>query len=231
MKRNDKPWFRTPKRRSWPVATVLTGLAVALFGLWQARHGWAINQWGLIPEQFWQALAAGQNAWWRPPLITPLSSLVLHAGWAHLLGNLIYWWLFASGVERRLGGGLFFIVMLLCGLLANLFAAWWEPQTTVPIIGLSGVVSACMGAYLGLFPRSRIGVILPLGLYLQFLRIPALALIGSWFLFQVLYTAFGDELDAVAWWTHIAGFLCGLALSVPLRLAQPPTVRRQYLRR
>lgn len=227
MPRREKPWFRTPKRRGWPLATVLTGLALALIGLWQARHGWVVERWGLVPAQFWGALESGRSDWWRPPLVTPASSLVLHANWAHLIGNLVYWWLFASGVERRLGGSLFFPSILLCGILANLFAAWWEPDTQWPIVGLSGAVSACMGAYLGLFPRARIGVILPLGLYFQFLRIPALALIGSWFLFQVLYTAFGDPLGAVAWWTHIAGFVAGLALAVPLRLAVPPGQRRR----
>ena len=88
------------------------------------------------------------------------------------------------------------------------------PQLNTPIIGASGAISAVVGAYLGLFPGRRIGLFLPLGLYLQFARVPALLVIGSWFTLQLLYTVFGPINAAVAWWTHLAGFAVGLSITL-----------------
>ena len=92
------------------------------------------------------------------------------------------------------------------GALANVIVALRLPALNAPIIGASGAVSAVVGAYLGLFPRRRIGLYLPLGLYLQFARVPAVIVIGSWFTLQLLYTAFGPINATVAWLTHMTGF-------------------------
>lgn len=226
--RRDKAWFRKPKKRRWPLAAVVLGLAVAGCGLWQRSNQWDLGPWALIPADFSGALGGG-GIWWQPPLITPLTTLFLHASWPHLIGNLIYWALFAPRVERRIGAPGFALLLIGCGLLANLYSVWLRPEGLAPLVGMSGMVSACMGAFLGLFPRSRVGVVLPLGLYLQFLRIPAIALIGSWFGFQVLYTFFGDALGTVAWWTHIAGFVSGLILAIPLNFLTPQT--KEFRRR
>jgi membrane associated rhomboid family serine protease len=86
-----------------------------------------------------------------------------------------------------------------------------------PIIGASGAISAVVGAYLGLFPSRRIGLFLPLGLYLQFAQVPSLLVIGSWFTLQLLYTVFGPINAAVAWWTHLAGFALGLSIALMYR--------------
>ena len=108
-------------------------------------------------------------------------------------------------------------VFLLGGAIANLMVALRLPQLETPIIEASGAVSAVVGAYLGLFPRRRIGLFLPLGLYLQFARVPALLVIGSWFTLQLLYTAFGPINAAVAWWTHLAGFALGISFALMAR--------------
>ncbi len=227
--RREKDWFRKPKKRRWPLAAVVIGLTVAVTGLWQRTGDWALGQWALVPADFVDALSSGAP-WWQTPLTSPFTSLFLHAGWPHLLGNLIYWVLFAPRVESRIGALGFASLLLGCGVLANLYSVWLEPSGEAPLIGMSGMVSACMGAFLGFFPRSRVGVILPLGLYFQFLRIPAIALIGSWFAFQVLYTFFGEALGTVAWWTHIAGFVCGLILAIPLNFITPQSTQRSRLR-
>ncbi|MEM1090502.1 MAG: rhomboid family intramembrane serine protease [Pseudomonadota bacterium] len=224
--RRDKAWFRKPQKRRWPLAAVLLGVAMAATGVWQRASDWTFGPWSLIPAEFVAAFQ-GSVEWWQPPLITPLTSLFMHAGWPHLIGNLIYWALFAPRVESRIGALGFASLLLGCGVLANLYSVWLEPEGLAPLIGMSGMVSACMGAFLGLFPRSKVGVILPLGLYLQFLRIPAIALIGSWFGFQVLYTFFGDALGTVAWWTHIAGFVSGLILAIPLSFLTPAVAQRE----
>jgi membrane associated rhomboid family serine protease len=89
--------------------------------------------------------------------------------------------------------------------------------TQTPVIGASGGVSALIGIYLGLFPVSRMGLWLPLGLYLQFARVPAILVIGSWFTLQLIYTVFGGQDGAVAWWAHIAGFVAGVVVAILLR--------------
>ena len=124
-------------------------------------------------------------------------------------------------VEQRLGSTGMTAIFLMGGILANLIVALRVPQLDTPIIGASGAVSAVVGAYLGLFPGRKIGLFLPLGLYLQFARVPALLVIGSWFTLQLLYTVFGPINGAVAWWTHLAGFALGLSFALLARaLAQ-----------
>ena len=126
--------------------------------------------------------------------------------------------MFGIPVERALGHLRFIGLFLLLGALANLFVALHIPELDRTIIGASGGVSAIIGVYLGLFPARRIGLWLPLGLFLQFARIPALLVIGSWFTLQVLYTVFGPMSDAVAWRTHVAGFVAGVLVALAIRL-------------
>ena len=109
------------------------------------------------------------------------------------------------------------LVFVLGGALANLFVAMRLPELTSPIIGASGAVSAVVGAYLGLFPSRRIGMLLPLGLYLQFARVPSVLVIGSWFTLQLVYTVLGPITGVVAWWTHMAGFTLGLIFALLVR--------------
>ena len=141
-------------------------------------------------------------------------ALFIHSGWLHLFGNIAYLWVFGIPVERRLGPFSLAFVFVAGGVLAHIMVALRLPQLDVPVIGASGAVSAVVGAYLGLFPRGRIGLFLPLGLYLQFARVPAILVIGSWFTLQLLYTVFGPINAAVAWWTHLAGFALGLSITL-----------------
>jgi len=150
-------------------------------------------------------------------LLTLISALFIHASWLHLLGNMVYLWVFGMPLERRLGAMGMFVVFVLGGALANLFVAMRLPELSGPIVGASGAVSAVVGAYLGLFPARRIGMLLPLGLYLQFARVPAVLVIGSWFALQLVYTVLGPITGVVAWWTHMAGFALGLIFALLAR--------------
>jgi len=180
-----------------------------------------INTGGMRPAAIAATLSQAVSDWWGLSGLTVLSSLFIHASWLHLVGNLAYLWVFGMAVEQRIGAIGLSAVFLLGGALANVIVALRVPQLDTPIIGASGAVSAVVGAYLGLFPRHRIGLYLPLGLYLQFAHVPALLVIGSWFTLQLLYTAFGPINAAVAWWSHLAGFALGLSLALMTRaLAQ-----------
>ena len=176
---------------------------------------------GMQPSSISALLGESPASWWDISALSVVTSLFIHASWLHLLGNLAYLWVFGIKVEQRLGSVGIILIFLLGGALANVIVALRVPQLDTPIIGASGAVSAVVGAYLGLFPGRRIGLFLPLGLYLQFARVPALLVIGSWFTLQLLYTVFGPINGAVAWWTHLAGFALGLSFALVARaLAQ-----------
>lgn len=176
---------------------------------------------GMVPAQIAGLLEGDFSTWWGMSLLSVLTSLFVHASWLHLVGNLVYLWVFGMKVEQSMGSMAFLLVLLLGGAMANIIVALRLPGETAPIIGASGAVSAVVGSYLGLFPGRRIGLFLPLGLYLQFARVPAVIVIGSWFTLQLLYTAFGPINAAVAWWTHLAGFALGLSFALLARaLAQ-----------
>ena len=169
---------------------------------------------GMHPARLAQILEQAVASWWDLSVLTVVTSIFIHSNWLHLLGNLAYLWVFGMPVEQRLGPFGLLAVFLLGGALANVIVTLRVPLLDSPIIGASGAVSAVVGAYLGLFPRSRIGLFLPLGLYLQFARVPALLVIGSWFTLQLLYTVFGPINAAVAWWTHVTGFALGLSITL-----------------
>jgi len=176
---------------------------------------------GMQPSTVSALLRQNAASWWDVSATSLVTSLFIHASWLHLLGNLAYLWVFGIKVEQRLGAVGISLIFLLGGAMANVIVALRLPQLGTPIIGASGAVSAVVGAYLGLFPGRRIGLFLPLGLYLQFARVPALLVIGSWFTLQLLYTVFGPINGAVAWWTHLAGFALGLSFALIARaLAQ-----------
>jgi len=172
---------------------------------------------GVLPAQLAQLLGQPAGGWKDHQLLTLVSALFIHASWLHLLGNMVYLWVFGLPLERRLGGLGMVLVFVVGGTLANLFVVLRLPELTSPIVGASGAVSAVVGAYLGLFPSRHIGMLLPLGLYLQFARVPAILVIGSWFTLQLVYTVLGPITGVVAWWTHMAGFALGLIFALLVR--------------
>jgi membrane associated rhomboid family serine protease len=177
----------------------------------------AIDLAGAVPARTALIFSEPPGAWWDAGLPAIVSALFLHSSWLHLAGNLTYLWVFGMAVERAAGGLLLGLIFLLGGSLAHVIVAVQLPEMATPIIGASGAVSAVVGAYLGMFPSRRIGLYLPLGLYLQFARVPALLVIGSWFTLQLVYTVFGPITGTVAWWTHLAGFTLGLIFAMLAR--------------
>jgi membrane associated rhomboid family serine protease len=205
------------KKRRWRWATPVLVAACLAIAVWQALMAPAeryalLQSWGTVPAELrfdLGALLGGTG-------LRLVSALFVHADWTHLFGNLLFLGLFGAGVERSLGSWRTLTLFLLAGAAANLFAALMSPLANAPIIGSSGAVSALIGAYVLLFPTSHLGVILPLGLYFQLVRVPAIHLIGIWLLFQVLETL-GTRSGAVAWWAHVFGFVNGLFLALTLR--------------
>lgn len=156
-----------------------------------------------------------------------LSALFLHADWAHLLGNLVFLLIFGLPSERVMGPWRFLLLFLLGGAVANLAAVLTIDNPDRVVIGASGAVSAVIGAYLALFPGARLGVVLPLGLFLEFIRAPAFLLIGIWAALQVVFAYVGPAFGAVAWAAHVGGFLFGVVFALVVRAGIARRLRRQ----
>jgi membrane associated rhomboid family serine protease len=162
-----------------------------------------------------------------PARFLPLfTSMFWHGGWGHLLGNMLYLWIFGDNVEDRLGHGRFLLFYVGCGLAAALTQVALSPESTLPTVGASGAIAGVLGAYLISFPRSRV-----LTLFIVWLvEIPAVAYLAIWFVMQLLsgVASLGqpDGMGGVAWWAHVGGFVAGIvAVAVFSPPARPPRVR------
>jgi len=179
-----------------------------------------VIRYGLVAAEFW----SGQDLPPRVPFpiwLTLFTSMFLHGGWLHLLGNMLYLWVFGDNIEAAMGRWRFLLFYFLAGAGAGLLQLAVFPRTTVPMIGASGAVAGILGAYLVLFPWSRILTVVPLFFFLHLVEIPALFLLGLWFIVQ-FFSGIVDlgGMGGVAWFAHIGGFLTGLLLVVPLKRRQ-----------
>lgn len=223
-------FINLPSRRkpTPPWATLLIVAACVFVFLWLATMPLAdrlalLTRWGTVPSTLLDA-----NAPWLQQLAELraarlVTAIFIHADWLHLTGNLLFLIVFGVPAERALGSTRFLALFVIGGALANLVGALTLAGTSAPIIGSSGAVSSVVGTYLALFPRARLGLVLPLGVFLEFVRIPAPLLIGFWAALQLLFTYVGPAFGAVAWWTHIAGFMIGIMLAL---LSKPAVARR-----
>ncbi|HEY5701814.1 MAG TPA: rhomboid family intramembrane serine protease, partial [Gammaproteobacteria bacterium] len=147
------------------------------------------------------------------PEITIFTSMFMHGGWMHLIGNMLYLWIFSDNVEDSMGHGRYIVFYLLCGVAAVFAQALPDTHSTIPMIGASGAISGVLGAYLLLFPHARVVVLIPLGFYSQIVRMPAGMVLLIWFGLQLLQSAMTPKGEAgVAFGAHIGGFLAGMVL-------------------
>jgi len=182
---------------------------------------WGALSGGLSTPQNWVAAVRDGSA------LRLFTALFLHADWAHLLGNLVFLLIFGLPAERTMGPWRFLILFLLGGAFSNLAAVLAIGAPDRVIIGASGAVSAVIGAYLALFPQAKLGVVVPLGLFLEFVKAPAPLLIGIWALLQVIFAYIGPAFGAVAWSAHIAGFLFGIVFALFVRAAIARRLRKR----
>ncbi len=159
-----------------------------------------------------------------------LSGMFLHGGWFHLIGNMWYLWIFGDNVEDRIGHLRFLIFYLLCGALASLTHILFNLDSSIPSVGASGAVAGVLGAYLISYPFARVLTLVPLFLTWPVVELPAVLVLGFWFLVQLLngtasVVVATETVGGIAWWAHIGGFLSGVVLI--LMLAKAPE-RRYY---
>jgi membrane associated rhomboid family serine protease len=214
----------------WPVVTwVLIGVNVWVFLnelLLGPELEAFIRTWAFIPARYF---ALGEIAPDDVGRYLPIfTSMFLHGGWLHLVGNMIYLWIFGDNVEDRLGHVRYLVFYLVTGAGAALVHAHLAPDSTLPTVGASGAISGVLGAYLVLFPHARVYTLVPwVFIFLGVIEIPATVYLGVWFLMQVLNGAIGlaAPVEAagggVAWWAHIGGFVMGLGVASLLRRRRP----------
>jgi membrane associated rhomboid family serine protease len=178
-----------------------------------------IRQWAFVPRRF---LANPTD-----DLPTLFTSMFMHAGWLHLLGNMLYLWIFGDNVEDRFGHVKFAVFYLLCGIAATFAQLAFSSDSSIPNLGASGAIAGVLGAYILLFPRSRVNVLMGRGV----IPMPALAVIGIWIVLQFI-SGIGSisssaETGGVAYMAHIGGFIAGFILTFLFRgRGQPLTTRR-----
>lgn len=206
---------RSHWRWATPLLAALMGAAYLWIVLLPDDAAWrdALLRWGTLSGSVteWRAALRDER------LLTLVTALFIHAGPLHLVGNLLFLLIFGLPAERSMGPWRYLLLFLAGGALANLAAAVLMGTPARAIIGASGGVSAVIGAYLALFPTARLGVVVPLGLWLEFIKLPAALLIGLWAVLQLIFTFVGPSFGAVAWWAHLAGFSVGLLYALALR--------------
>jgi membrane associated rhomboid family serine protease len=187
----------------WQVGLGADGMQRAIFGL------------GLIPAVVTGEAELTPQLVVVPAWLTFLTSMFLHAGWLHLAGNLLYLWIFGNNIEDRLGHVGFAVFYLVAGLAAAAAQIAPDPASTVPMVGASGAISGVLGAYLVLYPRSRVVVFIPISFMLLH-EIRAFWLLLIWFAAQLISAVGAPAGAGVAWWAHIGGFLAGAVVALPL---------------
>jgi membrane associated rhomboid family serine protease len=206
---------------STPLVTWALMAACVLIFLWQISLGEngfhrVLFTLGVIPAVLLGHAELPPDVAVVPPAATVLTSMFLHAGWLHLAGNMLYLWVFGDNIEDRMGRLRFLLFYLVCGVAAVFAQALPAPETRVPMIGASGAISGVLGAYLLLFPRARVRVLVlvPMGFILRVIRMPAVWVLGLWFGVQLIASLMAPESEGgVAFRAHLGGFVAGLALA------------------
>ena len=207
------------QRRTLPVVTyVLVGLNVLMFLLELSAGDDFVQRWAFIPARF-AADPAGN-------FITIFTAMFMHGGWLHLLGNMLFLWIFGDNVEDRLGHAKFLVFYLLAGIAATLAQFALAPHSNVPNVGASGAIAGVLGAYILMFPQSRVNVLLGR----QIVAMPAVMVLGMWIVLQLVsgvgtiaYTDESANAGGVAYMAHIGGFAAGLLMAFLLRGTSPPS--------
>lgn len=217
--------------RQYPVITVTIIVANALVYLFQSTlepHALQALVWdfGLVPARL--------SAWRELPgltavslLVTMQTSMFLHGGLAHLAGNMWFLWIFGDNVEDRMGPGRFLLFYLTCGQLAGVAHILFNLESAVPAIGASGALAGVLGAYFVSFPFARVLVMIPPFFLGPFLQLPAMIVLGIWFLLQFAGVFDTSAGGGVAWWAHVGGFIAGASL---IGFFAKPSPQRYYWR-
>jgi membrane associated rhomboid family serine protease len=179
---------------------------------------------GVMPGELLQSLPAGTRLQLAPQLYcvlddhpnwyTLITYMFMHGGWLHLLGNLWFLWVFGRSIEDSMGALRFFLFYITCGLLAAMLQIAFAPASAIPMVGASGAIGGVMGAYLMLYPRVKVTMLIWLLVILTTIRVPAMFMLVYWLVIQFLgaFFSIGNDVGGTAFWAHVGGFIAGAAL-------------------
>lgn len=212
------PLRDTTKSEGFPFINItLIIISVSVF-LYEASLGQNmiifIYDYGLVPEK---VISSASDSGIYDRLYPFLSSMFLHGGWLHLIGNMLFLYIFGDNVEGRMGHFKYLLFYIICGLAAAVFQFITNIHSEIPMVGASGAISGVLGAYIVFFPKSRILTLVPIFFFIQLIHVPAAVFIFIWFIIQFLsgVSTLGApaETGGVAFWAHIGGFVAGLILA------------------
>jgi len=221
--RDDNPTLATPL-----VTFLLIGGNVAMWALIQGMGAEpslsrSVCELGLIPGEFLGLVPQGASVPMGPQTVcvlgdeqtwfTPLTSMFLHGGWFHLIGNMWFLWVFGNNVEDSMGHLRYLTFYVLCGLAAAAAQTFMNPSSSIPMVGASGAISGVMGAYIVLYPRVRVHMLVILFIFITRIVVPAYLMLGYWFLLQLVGGGLSSSSEGgVAFWAHAGGFIAGALL-------------------
>ena len=218
--RDDTPRFSTPYVTYFIIAL---NAVVFLFELSVGSQGHReldslVYQFGVVPRHFQLALAGSPRYDLAGQSLTILTSMFLHGGWLHIIGNMWFLWIFGDNIEDRLGHFLYLVFYLVGGIAASVAHILLNANSNVPTVGASGAIAGVMGAYLVLYPKARVLTLVPLIVFFTFWWLPAWIFLGYWFLLQFLsgtatsIAQTSSQAGGVAFWAHVGGFIAGVVL-------------------
>ena len=217
--RDDQPSFSTPF-----VNYFIIGLNVMVFLFEETIRSQdprsylaLMYEFGVVPHHITHALAGAEEVSLAGAFLPILTSMFLHGGWLHIVGNMWFLWIFGDNIEDRLGHFQYLVFYLICGFAAALAHIILNPGSNLPTVGASGAISGVMGAYLLLYPRAKVLTLVVLIVFFTFWWLPAWVFLGYWFVLQFLSGAqtigrTAQETGGVAVWAHVGGFVAGLIL-------------------
>ena len=210
------------RKKTFPLMTtllLLTNVTVFVFQVMYA-HGMeaVIMKYGAIPWEIVHFQELPNQKWIFqsdiPSVLTLLTSMFMHGGLLHLIGNMLYLWIFADNVEALTGHVALLPFYVLCGLAASITHIAFDPQSTIPMVGASGAISGILGAYFIRFPKAKVDMLFIFFFFIKVFRVPAPVMLGVWFLMQI-FSGLGSlerHGGGVAWFAHIGGFVAGMVL-------------------
>ena len=228
--RDDNPHFTTPYATYGLIAVnALVWALLQGFGTEPALSS-SVCQLGLVPADLLHTAPAGTSFPLTPDSVCTLSgdgsswhtvitSMFMHGGWMHLIGNMWFLWIFGNNVEDAMGHFRFVLFYLLCGISAAALQTALDPNSVIPMVGASGAIGGVMGAYVLMYPRVHVHLFVFLGFYATTFAVPAYFMLGYWFLIQLVSgsVAIGAQGGGVAFWAHVGGFVAGALLSLVFR--------------
>jgi membrane associated rhomboid family serine protease len=211
------PLRDSPRSRTFPIVNI--ALIIINFVIFIRQLGLtpqAVNQifyqYGLIPARVQSDLAAGAS--WMTIGIPFITAIFLHSNWLHILGNMLYLWIFGDNVEDRLGHIPYLLFYLVAGIAGNCAHVLANSGSQVPIIGASGAIAGVLGGYFLTYPKAKVLTLVPIFFFITAINVPAFLFLPFWFVMQIVsgLSSAGTAASTVAWWAHIGGFVAGAVL-------------------